>query len=222
LFKIKTRDPLNYRLAVEKHDLADLFEKTGLERLPIDDAEVLLQRGINLGMPYEALIDKLIETTPWRQEEIMVYGKRNLQPRLSAWYGTVEYAYSGISLKPWPWTETLLKLKQRLEAVIGHQFNSVLLNYYRDQNDSMGMHSDDEAELGKQPVIASLSLGEERSFLLRHKYRKDIKTIKLPLSSGSLLIMRGDTQSYWKHGIAKESKPCGPRVNLTFRSLREG
>jgi alkylated DNA repair dioxygenase AlkB len=84
----------------------------------------------------------------------------------------------------------------------------------------MGMHSDDEPELGKQPVIASLSLGEERTFLLRHKHRKDIGPIKLSLLSGSMLVMKGDTQSHWKHGIARESRPCGPRVNLTFRALR--
>lgn len=198
----------------------DLFENSGLERLPIDDAEVLLQRGIDLGKPYALLIDKLIEVTSWRQQEIKIYGKKYLQPRLSAWYGNEAYSYSGIFLKPEPWTGVLLELKHRVESIIGHQFNSVLLNYYRDQNDSMGMHSDDESELGKAPVIASLSLGEERSFLLRHKYRKDINTIKLPLSSGSLLVMKGDTQSYWKHGIAKTRKPCGPRVNLTFRNIR--
>ena len=198
----------------------DLFENPGLERLPIDDAEVLLQRGIDLGKPYALLIDKLIEVTSWRQQEIKIYGKKYLQPRLSAWYGNEAYSYSGIFLKPEPWTGVLLELKHRVESIIGHQFNSVLLNYYRDQNDSMGMHSDDESELGKAPVIASLSLGEERSFLLRHKYRKDIKTIKLLLSSGSLLVMKGDTQSYWKHGIAKTRKPCGPRVNLTFRNIR--
>ncbi len=199
--------------------LNDLFENSGLQRLPIDDAEVFLQRGINLGSPYQQLLDALIETTPWRQQEIKIYGKNYLQPRLSAWYGNAEYSYSGILLKPWPWTEILLGLKHQVESIIDHQFNSVLLNYYRDQNDSMGMHSDDEPELGKQPVIASLSLGEERSFLLRHKYRKDIGPVKLSLSSGSMLVMRGDTQSHWKHGITKERKRCRPRINLTFRKV---
>jgi alkylated DNA repair dioxygenase AlkB len=199
--------------------VSDLFEHSGLQRLPIDDAEVLLQHGINLGSPYQQLLDALIETTPWRQQEIKIYGRNYLQPRLSAWYGDEAYSYSGILLKPLPWTDTLLELKHRVESIIDHQFNSVLLNYYRDQNDSMGMHSDDEPELGKQPVIASLSLGEERSFLLRHKYRKDIGPVKLFLSSGSMLVMRGDTQSHWKHGITKERKPCGPRINLTFRKV---
>lgn len=198
----------------------DLFDNAELQRLPIDDAEVLLQRDVDLGLPYRQLLDTLIETTPWRQHEITIYGRKYLQPRLSAWYGNEAYSYSGILLKPRAWTGALLELKHRVESIIDHQFNSVLLNYYRDQNDSMGMHSDDEPELGKQPVIASLSLGEERTFLLRHKHRKDIGPIKLSLLSGSMLVMKGDTQSHWKHGIARESRPCGPRVNLTFRALR--
>ena len=205
--------------SAQKNGVSDLFEHSGLQRLPIDDAEVFLQRGVDFGLPYQQLLDTLIESTPWRQQQIKVYGKKYFQPRLSAWYGDEAYSYSGILLKPLPWTDTLLELKHRVESIIDHQFNSVLLNYYRDQNDSMGMHSDDEPELGKQPVIASLSLGEERSFLLRHKYRKDIGPIKLSLSSGSMLVMRGDTQSHWKHGITKERKPCGPRINLTFRKV---
>jgi alkylated DNA repair dioxygenase AlkB len=205
--------------SAHKNGVSDLFEHSGLQRLPIDDAEVFLQRGVDFGLPYQQLLDTLIETTPWRQQQIKIYGKKYLQPRLSAWYGDEAYSYSGILLKPRPWTDTLLELKHRVESIIDHQFNSVLLNYYRDQNDSMGMHSDDEPELGKQPVIASLSLGEERSFLLRHKYRKDIGSVKLSLSSGSMLVMKGDTQSHWKHGITKERKPCGPRINLTFRKV---
>jgi len=109
-----------------------------------------------------------------------------------------------------------LYLKTRIETLIDHRFNSLLLNYYRDHRDGMGMHSDDEIELGQQPVIASINLGAERTFLLKHKFRKDLSRIKLPLASGSLLLMKGETQSYWRHGIAKEKFPCGPRVNLTF------
>jgi alkylated DNA repair dioxygenase AlkB len=122
-------------------------------------------------------------------------------------------------MHPRPWSQTLLNLKARVESLAGQDFNSVLLNYYRDHRDGMGMHSDDESELGKQPVIASLSLGEERTLVLRHKYRKDLNTIKLPLPSGSLLVMKGATQSYWKHGINKQKQPCGPRLNLTFRNI---
>ena len=191
-----------------------------IERLPLIDADLLLWRQVGLGRSYATLLQAMIEDSAWRQEEITVYGKPYLQPRLSAWYGELAYSYSGIRLEPLPWTPTLLDIKLRVEALVDHEFNSVLLNYYRDQNDSMGMHSDDERELGAQPVIASLSLGEERSFLLKHRSRKDLKTVKLALSAGSLLLMQGETQQYWRHGINKERQPCGPRINLTFRSIR--
>jgi len=191
-----------------------------IERLPLVDADLQLWRRVDLGRPYDSLLQAIIEDTAWRQEEITVYGKPYLQPRLSAWYGDLAYSYSGIRLEPLPWTSTLLDIKLRVEALVKHQFNSVLLNYYRDQSDSMGMHSDDERELGPQPAIASLSLGEERTFLLRHKSRKDLKTVRLALSSGSLLLMQGQTQQYWRHGINKERQVCAPRINLTFRTIR--
>ena len=198
-----------------------VFESSNIERLPIADADVLLYHQIELGQSYDQLLYELIDNTTWRQEEITLFGKAHRQPRLSAWYGNRDsvYTYSGISLRPRPWNQTLLNLKAGVESQLGRSFNSVLLNYYRDQRDSMGMHSDDESELGKQPVIASLSLGEERILLLRHRYRKELGTFKLPLPSGSLLVMKGDTQSHWKHGIAKQNHPCGPRVNLTFRTI---
>jgi alkylated DNA repair dioxygenase AlkB len=198
-----------------------VFESSNIERLPIADADVLLYHQIELGQSYDQLLYELIDNTTWRQEEITLFGKAHRQPRLSAWYGNSDsvYTYSGISLRPRPWNQTLLNLKAGVESQLGRSFNSVLLNYYRDQRDSMGMHSDDESELGKQPVIASLSLGEERILLLRHRYRKELGTFKLPLPSGSLLVMKGDTQSHWKHGIAKQNHPCGPRVNLTFRTI---
>ena len=106
-----------------------------------------------------------------------------------------------------------------LKRSLRTDFNSVLLNYYRDHRDSMGMHSDDEPELGERPILASLSLGEERTFILKHKRDKALKPVRLKLASGSLLLMKGDTQRYWKHGIDKETRPCGPRVNLTFRRI---
>lgn len=191
-----------------------------VERLPLIDADLQLWRQVDLGRSYDSLLQAIIEDTAWRQEEITVYGKPYLQPRMSAWYGNLAYSYSGIRLEPLQWTPTLLDIKLQIEALVDLEFNSVLLNYYRDQNDSMGMHSDNERELGPQPAIASLSLGEERSFLLKHKSRKDLKTVKLALPAGSLLLMQGDTQKYWRHGINKERQFCGPRINLTFRSIR--
>jgi alkylated DNA repair dioxygenase AlkB len=197
-----------------------LLEKIGSERLPVVDGELLFWPQTELGTAYEHLLERLMAESPWRQEEITVYGKAYRQPRLSAWYGDLGYSYSGIRLEPEPWTSTLLDIRGRVEKLAGHEFNSVLLNYYRDQNDKMGMHSDDETELGRQPVIASLSLGESRTLLLRHKTRKDLASIKLPLPSGSLLVMRGDTQHYWRHGINAERAHCGPRINLTFRTIK--
>lgn len=113
----------------------------------------------------------------------------------------------------------ILDIKSRVEALAGTNFNSGLLNYYRDQQDSMALHSDDEPELGKQPIIASLSLGEERTFIMKHKLDKSLKTVRLKLASGSLLLKKADTQHFWKHGIDKEKHPCRPRVKFTFRRI---
>jgi alkylated DNA repair dioxygenase AlkB len=110
-------------------------------------------------------------------------------------------------------------LHSSVESASGESFNSVLLNYYRDHRDSMGFHSDDERELGPRPTIASLSLGEERTFILKSKADKSLRPVRLKLNSGSLLVMKGDTQTNWKHAIHKETRPCGPRINLTFRYI---
>jgi len=195
-----------------------MFEGSAIEQLPIADADVSLFQQVDLGQSYDDLLHELINDTVWRQEEITLYGNTHWQPRLTAWYGgkDLNYRYSGITLQPRPWSQTLLSLKARIESLVAQGFNSVLLNYYRDHRDGMGMHSDDESELGRRPVIASL---EERTLLLRHKYRKELVTFKLPLPSGSLLVMKGDTQRFWKHGIMKQKQRCGPRVNLTFRSI---
>ncbi len=199
--------------------MLDLFSDSQPQQLPMADADVRYWPQIDLVRADHDLINELIETTPWRHQQIVVYRKTHWQPRLTAWHGDVSYRYSGITLPPAPWTPTLLAIKAQVEAVAEATFNSVLLNYYRDQNDSMGMHSDDEPELGACPVIASLSLGEERTLLLKHKTQKALKPIRLPLPSGSLLLMQGTTQTHWQHGIAKLSKPCGPRINLTFRQV---
>jgi len=169
----------------------------------------------------DTILRRLITEVPWRQEKIVVWGKTYLQPRLIAWYGDpgCSYTYSGITLNPLPWNPQLLELKDLVESASGSSFNSVLLDYSRDQRDSMGLHSDDEPELGARPILASLSLGQERTVIFKHKVRKDVSPIKIRLESGSLLLMKGDTQRYWKHGIEKESRPCGPRINLTFRQI---
>jgi len=202
----------------------DLFARPVLEQIPVGEAEVFYLRQIPLDHPAEVIMHRLIAETPWRSEHIVVWGKTFLQPRLVAWYGDEgrKYRYSGIDLNPLPWTDLLTDIKTRVEAIARAEFNSVLLNYYRDNRDSMGFHSDDEPELGPRPVIASLSLGEQRTFILKHKTTKALKPVRLRLPSGSLLLMRGETQRNWKHGIEKETRPCGPRVNLTFRRIQIG
>lgn len=199
---------------------ADLFRPSPtLERLPIPDADVGLLRSLDLGAPNERVLARLIEETPWQSETIVMWGKEMLSPRLVAWYGDpgTSYFYSGIDHRPAPWSPLLAELRSRVEAASGARFNSVLLNYYRGERDSVAMHADDEKELGPEPVIASLSLGETRTFVMRHKTDRSQKTRKLVLESGSLLVMRGATQRCWLHGVPKEKNPCGPRVNLTFR-----
>ena len=184
----------------------DLFAgEPSLELLSIEDAD----------------LRELIERTSWQSESITVWGKKHLQPRLTAWYGDAgkSYSYSGIDLDPLPWTKTLLQIREVVQKLAHERFNSVLLNYYRDHRDGMGFHSDDEPDLGPTPVIASLSLGATRTFILKHKFRRELKPVRLELPSGSLLLMKGQTQTFWKHGIDKLTKPCGPRVNLTFRRI---
>ena len=197
----------------------ELLFADACERLDLPDAELLLWPRVDLGIDYQALMQRLIDECAWRQEQITVYGRPYLQPRLSAWYGDLSYSYSGIRLEPRGWTPLLLHLRRSVEALTGHSFNSLLLNYYRDGQDSMGMHSDDEPELGKRPAIASLSLGETRELVLEHRHRRDLGTRKLPLASGSLLLMRGDTQHNWLHGIRKSKRIRGARLNLTFRKV---
>ena len=200
----------------------DLFPgQTTFERIPMQDAEVYYLRELFLAQTAEAIMNQLINEVRWRAENIVVWGKTYPQPRLIAWYGDngTSYTYSGIPHDPLPWTDTLIDIKNRIEKFAGTDFNSVLLNYYRSHRDSMGLHSDDEPELGRRPIIASLSLGEERTLILKHKTKRDLKSVRLKLASGSLLLMKGETQHCWKHGIEKEKRPCGPRVNLTFRRI---
>jgi alkylated DNA repair dioxygenase AlkB len=191
------------------------------DRLRLRDADVYLIRDFMPMDSADGLAMQLIEEVPWRKEQIVVWGRRLAQPRLVAWYGDKgrSYAYSGIRLDPLPWTRTLWELKAKVEAKADSPFNSVLLNFYRDCRDSMGLHSDDEKELGERPVIASLSLGEVRTLIFKHKIVGGEKPVHLKLPSGSLLVMKGDTQKNWKHGIDKEARLCGPRVNLTFRKI---
>lgn len=164
--------------------------------------------------------DRLYQEINWSQSRIRMHGKILPVPRLNAWYGDPgrRYTYSGVSFEPLPWTPGLSRLRLELEEQLGYEFNSVLANLYRDGRDSVAWHSDDEPELGLEPVIASISLGSERRFTLRHKHRRQ-PPLRLDLPPGSLLLMAGATQRCWEHQLAKTAKPVGPRVNLTFRRV---
>lgn len=155
----------------------------------------------------------------WNQREIRMFGKTHLEPRLVAWYGdpAARYVYSGIENVPLSWTPDLIRIKSYVEKVAGTHFNSVLLNLYRDGNDSMGYHSDDEPELGRESVIASLSLGSDRKFNMRNKESGRLVSMNLP--NNSLLIMKGKFQEEWRHAVPKTKKVVGERINLTFRKI---
>jgi alkylated DNA repair dioxygenase AlkB len=163
----------------------------------------------------------LERTIPWQQRVLRIAGRAIAEPRLTAWFGDDEakYSYSGLDLDPLPWTSELGALRGRVERAAGIRFNSVLLNFYRDGNDGVGYHADDEKELGKNPVIASVSLGATRRFVLQHRRRKDIARVELGLKSGTLIVMGGTTQHFWRHSLPKQKSPVGPRVNLTFRRI---
>lgn len=198
----------------------DLFASpTEGEPIELADAQLVFFRQIIFPYSHTQLLAALIAQVPWAEEAIILYGKRCIQPRLIAWYGDagMNYRYSGVTHRPLAWTPLLLSIKSAVQTLCGHEFNSALVNYYRNERDSMGMHSDDEAELGAQPVIASLSLGAERTFILQHK--SSGARYKLALPGGSVLVMKRDTQHYWRHGINKEHFPCGPRINITFRRI---
>jgi alkylated DNA repair dioxygenase AlkB len=170
----------------------------------------------------DAALADLLGSTPWAQQHIVLFGRRVAQPRLSAWMGDPDaaYTYSGLTQLPAPWTPVVAALRARVEATTGQSFNGVLLNLYRDGHDSMGLHADDEPELGPDPVIASVSLGAVRRFLLKpRKHRPGAVPIRLALPHGSLLVMAGAVQRSWVHGLPKEPSVHGPRVNLTFRRI---
>jgi alkylated DNA repair dioxygenase AlkB len=163
---------------------------------------------------------ELRSTIIWKEESVRIFGKNVLQPRLTAWYGDpgTQYTYSGLTMHPVPWTPALSDLKKKIESATGFRFNSALLNLYRNGRDSMGWHRDNEAALGVQPVIASLSLGETRTFQLRDHHTKK-KKISVGLQNGSLLIMKGETQTHWQHALPKTSNEIGERINITFRRI---
>ncbi|RKR82743.1 alkylated DNA repair dioxygenase AlkB [Mucilaginibacter gracilis] len=162
----------------------------------------------------------LLEQTPWKQESQYMYGREVKTPRLTAWYGDESsyYKFSGQQFIPLKWTDQLLNIKLKIEPAAGVLFNSVLLNYYRDNNDSVAWHSDDEPELGINPLIASVNFGQTRRFDVRHKANHKQK-YSVNLENGSLLLMKGDVQHQWEHQVPKSAKVLKGRINLTFRTI---
>lgn len=170
----------------------------------------------------DRILDALIYRPDWRRYKSRFFGREVELPRLTAWWGDprASYRYSGITHVAEGWPEVVLQLRNRLEHELGLVFNSVLANRYRDGREYMGWHSDDERDLGDDPVIASLSFGAERRFLMRHRTRKDVETFEIALGHGSLLVMSGRTQRHWKHRLPPAAGCDSERVNLTFRHVR--
>jgi len=207
--------------------------RSGTQRLALaDGARCELLDGWIAKDRAERLFHSLLAEVPWARREIVLYGRKVMQPRLVAWVGDADavYTYSRTRHVPLPWSATLAALRDDLERDLGERFNSVLCNLYRDGQDSMGMHADREPELGPAPVIASVSLGATRRFVLRHRdHGKPERCaalssrqlgVDLELASGSLLVMSGATQQLYKHGVPKQPRVRAPRINLTFRRVQ--
>lgn len=198
--------------------MIDLFTPYGSNLLPYD-GEVNYY-GPLLSNP-DVYLKALLEKIPWQHDQVFVNGALRNTKRKVAWYGNerYRYTYSGVTREAQPWTAELLELKTLVEEKLGTAFNSCLLNLYSDGSEGMSWHSDDEAALGKNTTIASLSLGAERKFMLKHKTTKETRGIVL--QHGSLLVMRGETQTHWLHSVPPSAVILKPRVNLTFRTIVE-
>lgn len=186
--------------------------------LPNDDV-VHYYGNVLKGKEADHYLEKLTNTIAWKNDEAIIFGKHFVTKRKVAWYGDSEYvySYSNTTKKALPWTQELLELKTIVEKITQTKFNSCLLNLYHDGSEGMGWHSDDEKALGKNTTIASLSLGAERRFSLKHKLTK--QNVSVLLENGSLLEMKGSTQTNWLHSLPKTKKITKPRINLTFRTI---
>lgn len=188
--------------------------------LNMKDAEVIYYPNFFSKNKADAYFNKLLNNTHWQQDTITVFGKKHLQPRLTAFFATNSktYTYSNIVMKPLPFNNDLFEIKHAIETQTRTGFTSCLANLYRNGNDSNGWHSDNEIELGENPIIASVTFGEERLFKFKHKF-DDTAKLNLNLQHGSLLIMTGQTQHFWLHQLPKTTKNINNRINLTFRVI---
>ena len=191
-----------------------------VERILLQDAEILYFPDFLKDSLAKQYFNTFSQETPWRQDKLNFGGRSVPVPRLQAWFGDkrTRYSYSGLTLEPLPWTRPLEILRDKISELADTQFNSVLLNYYRNGQDSVAWHSDDETELGKEPIIASLSLGATRRFELKHKTERQPKSV-CELGNGSLLVMGKGIQGNWQHAIPKQPGITEGRINLTFRFI---
>ena len=202
--------------------MTDLFAPKPTNNLLPYDGQVN-NLGIVIDYP-SPLFYNLVTELPWQEDIVTLFGKTHVTTRQIVWMGDsdIDYQYSGHTRQTIPWTDTVFHVKHHIEQKlldlgIDANFNSCLLNYYYSGEDGMGYHADDERELGEQPVIASLSLGATRKFVFKHKKTQD--KVELYLESGQLIVMHGDTQSFWKHSITKTKKVTTGRISLTFRQI---
>ncbi len=197
----------------------NLFENNKTTNLLPYNGEVIYYGVVMQSIEANKYLNILLNTIEWKNDEAVIFGKRIITKRKVAWYADAgySYTYSNTTKHALPWTKELLELKQLAEEQTGHHYNSCLLNLYHDGNEGMAWHSDDEKALGKNTAIASLSFGAERKFALKHRQNK--QKVEVMLAHGSLLIMRGTTQTHWLHALPKSKKITAPRINLTFRTM---
>lgn len=197
----------------------DLFNATQTDNLLPFDGTAIYHGKIMRPDIAISYFNTLMETIQWKNDEAVIFGKHIITKRKAAWYGDERYSYtySNTTKQALPWTAGLLELKQMVEAITGITFNSCLLNLYHNGDEGMAWHSDDEAELGRNTTIASLSFGAERKFSFKHKKGK--QTVSVMLESGSLLVMKDATQTHWLHSLPKSKRVIKPRINLTFRTI---
>ena len=188
---------------------------------PLKDGDISYDKNFLSSVEASRYFKILRNETAWQQDQIKVFGKVYDQPRLTALYANnnLTYSYSNITMRPTPFSATLLEIKEKIEQQLKLKFTTCLLNLYRHGQDSNGWHADNEKELGENPIIASVSLGAERMFHMKHRTDK-FQKIKINLTHGSLLVMSGSTQHYWLHQIPKTKKHVEERINLTFRILK--
>jgi alkylated DNA repair dioxygenase AlkB len=206
--------------AVSGRPPAGIIQPPTDQALEFADADIRLNRQFLSAAVATELMNELQTKVAWQQDALTLFGKTHMLPRLHQWYGDkgTAYKWSGIEMRPRPWLPALGRLRNAVQSHTNVLFNCVLVNLYRDGKDCMGWHADDEAVLGKQPVIASISLGAERDLLLRRRGSHS-KSQCISLNHGSLLIMAGDTQSNWQHALPRRKHMADARINLTFRYI---